>query len=192
MCCWCSLPCTVTSACRSAAAAHNKTTSCVHAFADCCLLLAATTQVIEHDVSSAAAVENEVQLMFLFNHPNIVRAYHCVTYGKTSSSAARSGDAKDARSAAGTTAGTQQLQSSSTRWSKAEGTLRDTAGRGHSDTSVMPTAAATGGLAVLAARGAPRHDSKGLADAKDVHDRTSCEALGIIGASSSTCKAETW
>lgn len=37
-------------------------------------------QVIEHDKSSASAVENEVVLMLSFDHPNIVRAYHYVTY----------------------------------------------------------------------------------------------------------------
>lgn len=36
-------------------------------------------QVIQHTTSSAKEVANEVQLMLALIHPNIVRAYHCVT-----------------------------------------------------------------------------------------------------------------
>ncbi|WIA36739.1 hypothetical protein OEZ86_008009 [Tetradesmus obliquus] len=36
-------------------------------------------KVIQHDTSTAEAVANEVQLMMQLNHPNIVRAYHCIT-----------------------------------------------------------------------------------------------------------------
>eukprot|EP00878_Enallax_costatus_P017561 GHUV01018448.1.p1 GENE.GHUV01018448.1~~GHUV01018448.1.p1 ORF type:complete len:235 (+),score=65.39 GHUV01018448.1:2508-3212(+) len=37
-------------------------------------------QVIEYDTCTKDEVENEVQLMFSFDHPNIVQAYRCVTY----------------------------------------------------------------------------------------------------------------
>jgi len=36
-------------------------------------------QVIQHDMESAKDVANELQLMLNLCHPNIVRAYHCVT-----------------------------------------------------------------------------------------------------------------
>jgi hypothetical protein len=39
----------------------------------------ANKQVIQHTTSSAKEVANEVQLMLALNHPNLVRAYHCVT-----------------------------------------------------------------------------------------------------------------
>lgn len=35
--------------------------------------------MIQHDTYSAKDVANEVQLMLALNHPNIVRAYHCMT-----------------------------------------------------------------------------------------------------------------
>lgn len=44
------------------------------------LLTNLLVQVIEYNASSRSDVENEVQLMLSFNHPNIVHAYHCVTY----------------------------------------------------------------------------------------------------------------
>jgi serine/threonine protein kinase len=37
-------------------------------------------KVIEHSSDTIAAVENEIRLMFSFNHQNLVRALHCVTF----------------------------------------------------------------------------------------------------------------
>lgn len=40
-------------------------------------------KIILHDTASSDAVENEIALMVGFNHPNIVRAFHSVTYIKS-------------------------------------------------------------------------------------------------------------
>uniref|UniRef100_A0A383W352 Protein kinase domain-containing protein n=1 Tax=Tetradesmus obliquus TaxID=3088 RepID=A0A383W352_TETOB len=40
-------------------------------------------KIISHDTASSDAVENEIALMVGFNHPNIVRAFHSVTYIKS-------------------------------------------------------------------------------------------------------------
>eukprot|EP00878_Enallax_costatus_P015115 GHUV01015827.1.p1 GENE.GHUV01015827.1~~GHUV01015827.1.p1 ORF type:complete len:582 (+),score=126.05 GHUV01015827.1:174-1748(+) len=52
-------------------------------------------KVIEYDITTREEVQNEVQLILSFDHPNIVRAYHCVTYtstGATSGSGKRVSD----------------------------------------------------------------------------------------------------
>jgi hypothetical protein len=37
-------------------------------------------KVLQHDGGTASAVANEVDLMMSFNHPNVVKAYHFVTW----------------------------------------------------------------------------------------------------------------
>ncbi|WIA34798.1 hypothetical protein OEZ86_013101 [Tetradesmus obliquus] len=43
-------------------------------------------KVISHDAESSDVVENEITLMLGFNHPNIVRAFHSLTYVNNSAS----------------------------------------------------------------------------------------------------------
>lgn len=50
---------------------------CIHVC--CCAVRCSVLQVIHHDRDTAQAVASEVQLMLHLNHPNIVRAYHCIT-----------------------------------------------------------------------------------------------------------------
>ena len=45
----------------------------------CCCRHRCCCQVIYHGRESVSTVANEVQLMLNLNHPNIVRAYHCIT-----------------------------------------------------------------------------------------------------------------
>jgi serine/threonine protein kinase len=49
-------------------------------------------KVMHHDSSTAAAIANEVDLMLSFAHPNVVKAYHFVTWAPAR--AARLEDAK--------------------------------------------------------------------------------------------------
>ncbi|KAF8056875.1 hypothetical protein HT031_006219 [Scenedesmus sp. PABB004] len=62
---------------------------------------AVAVKVIEHDAASAAAVAGEVATQMRFQHPNIVRALHCVTFECRQPEAA----ARPARPRAGRAAG---------------------------------------------------------------------------------------
>eukprot|EP00878_Enallax_costatus_P018623 GHUV01019614.1.p1 GENE.GHUV01019614.1~~GHUV01019614.1.p1 ORF type:complete len:911 (+),score=211.03 GHUV01019614.1:148-2880(+) len=69
-------------------------------------------KVIEHDGGTSAAVENEVELMLSFSHPNIVRAFYCVTFTKSGPSTTPAGTSAQGRSTAGGTQSTSQGSSS--------------------------------------------------------------------------------
>uniref|UniRef100_A0A383W1M2 Protein kinase domain-containing protein n=1 Tax=Tetradesmus obliquus TaxID=3088 RepID=A0A383W1M2_TETOB len=67
-------------------------------------------KVIEHDTSAAAAaVTNEIQLLLSFNHPNIVKAHHYVTYTQISSTATGSSSGRWWGSGRGSTDSTHAL-----------------------------------------------------------------------------------
>ncbi|WIA34787.1 hypothetical protein OEZ86_013090 [Tetradesmus obliquus] len=64
-------------------------------------------KVIDHDSEAHAAVANEVELMLSFNHPNVVRALHCVTWTHVQKDDAAAAAASAAATAAAAAAASQ-------------------------------------------------------------------------------------
>uniref|UniRef100_A0A383WIW4 Protein kinase domain-containing protein n=1 Tax=Tetradesmus obliquus TaxID=3088 RepID=A0A383WIW4_TETOB len=65
-------------------------------------------KVIDHDSEAHAAVANEVELMLSFNHPNVVRALHCVTWTHVQKDDAAAAAASAAATAAAAAAAASQ------------------------------------------------------------------------------------
>lgn len=66
-------------------------------------------KVIEHDADTLTAVEAEAQLMLSFEHPNLVRAFHYVTYKQEAS--ATSGIARQSSGSSAASARRRAAQS---------------------------------------------------------------------------------